>query len=108
MSEEKHEKIQSVLEEVLIERIKQHSKWNEQNHQPIEWIAILTEEVGEAAKEAVDYHFKNPKGELNECNANFSNLQKVRLANYRTELVQIAAVTVQMIESLDRNEGQGL
>lgn len=30
--------------------------------------------------------------------------QKSRLKNYRMELIQVAAVAVQMVESLDRNE----
>ena len=83
------------------ERLKQENKWGEQNHNLVEYMAILTEEVGEASKEAIDYHFKN-KSSCN--NAPSHDLQKRRLKNYREELIQVAAVAVQMIESVDRNE----
>jgi hypothetical protein len=57
-------------------------------------MAILAEEVGEAAKEALEHHWAGkhypPDPE--------------RLNRLRAELVQVAAVAVAMIESLDRNE----
>ena len=43
----------SILAEIVAERQKQDAKWGEQNHNPIEWSAILTEECGEVAKEAL-------------------------------------------------------
>ncbi|MCE7749187.1 MAG: hypothetical protein GPJ51_12390 [Candidatus Heimdallarchaeota archaeon] len=70
------------LDEIRLERKKQDEKWGEQNHSPITWIVILTEEVGEAAKEALE-----------------DNKRK-----YRKELVQCGAVCVAAIESLDRND----
>lgn len=83
----------SIINEVKKERQKQDAKWGEQNHRPIEWVGILTEEVGEVAKEAVDFHFgDNPTLRL-KC-----------IKNYRAELIQVAAVAVAMIESLDRNK----
>lgn len=54
------------------------------------WISILTEELGEAAKEANDIFFYAQKGEAAK-------------ARYREELIQVAAVAVAMIESIDRN-----
>jgi hypothetical protein len=39
------------LEEVNTERYRQEMKWGPQHHTPEEWLAILTEEVGEAAAE---------------------------------------------------------
>ena len=82
--------------EVEEERTRQDAKWGQQNHSPIEWIAILTEEVGEAAKEAVEMHFANafPEHYTNDAE---------RCARYRAELIQVAAVAVAMVESLDRN-----
>jgi NTP pyrophosphatase (non-canonical NTP hydrolase) len=77
----------SILEEIKSERQKQDVKWGEQNHNPIEWIAILTEEVGEASKAALEAHFRDPS----------------QIVDYRKELIQVAAVAVAMIESLDRN-----
>jgi len=95
-----------VLEEIQAEKIKQNAKWGEQNHNLVEWIAILGEEFGEASREAVDYHFANqPKGEtLDTDSLGFEHLQHTRLKDYRKELIQLAAVAVQAIESLDRNE----
>ena len=46
-----------IIAEIVVERQKQDEKWGEQNHNPIEWSAILTEECGEVAKEALEYHF---------------------------------------------------
>lgn len=95
---------EKVLTEVLAEREKQNRKGGEQNHNLVEWIAILTEEVGEASREAVDFHFKNPvKNFSGEYEAPKELHQTVRLKRYRKELIQVAAVAVQMIESRDRN-----
>jgi NTP pyrophosphatase (non-canonical NTP hydrolase) len=85
-----NEKLNDILSEIANERVRQNAKWGEQNHSPIEWIAILGEEYGEAAKEALENHFKYPNN--------------TGLANYRKELIQVAAVAVQMIECLDRTE----
>lgn len=90
-----------ILYEIAQERKKQNAKWGEQNHKPIEWIAILTEEVGEVAKEALDHHFKNPYinaiGEKQELSNDNDVVQHLRLQHYRKELIQVAAVAVQMI-----------
>lgn len=100
-------KIEEVLKEVKSERFRQNKKWGEQNHKPIEWIAILGEEFGEVSKEALEYHFKHPvldtEGEK-AIEMVQDIAQKSRLKNYRMELIQVAAVAVQMVESLDRNE----
>lgn len=69
------------LRDVLNERNKQDAKWGEQNHTPMKWLAILTEEVGEVAKAILEGNH----------------------GEYRKELVQVAAVAVASIESLDRN-----
>jgi hypothetical protein len=57
-------------------------------------MAILTEEVGEASKEALEHHWAGTHYPVDH----------ERLDRLRTELVQVAAVAVAMIESLDRNE----
>ena len=98
-------KSRSILLELLNECIAQNKKWGQQNHSPVEWIAILAEEVGGASKEAVDYHFFNPvKLKDGSVGTPSSKDQEDRLSRYRKELIQTAAVAVQMIESLDRNE----
>lgn len=71
-----------VLHEVKEERYRQDLRHGDQNHDVNKWLVILMEEVGEAAKDAYDG----------------------RLKHMRTELVQIAAVAVAIVESLDRNE----
>jgi NTP pyrophosphatase (non-canonical NTP hydrolase) len=81
----------NIFEEIRKERQKQDDKWGEQNHKPIEWVAILTEEVGEVSKAALEAHFKQ----------HFWDIEK--LSEYRKELLQTAAVAVAMVESLDRN-----
>ena len=79
----------SVLAEVRQERALQDRRWGEQNHSPAQYLAILAEEFGEAAKEAVEAEFEKPWGDPR--------------ARLREELVQTAAVAVAFIECLDRN-----
>lgn len=81
--------MQAILNKIQVERQRQLEKWGEQNHSPIEWCAILGEEVGEVNKAALEWHFKHPNADIEE---------------YRKELVQVAAVAVAMLQSLDRNE----
>lgn len=82
----------SVIEEVVAERTYQDKKWGEQNHDPQDYFAILSEEVGEVAKEVVEWRF------------NHESLRKGRLAFLRKELIQVAAVAVAMIEAIDRRK----
>ncbi len=101
--------MKNILEEIRNERISQDAKWGEQNHLPIEWVAILMEEVGEASKEAVDFYFKNqPKGlpQIDTNSLEFEEVQLQRLIAYRKEVVQIVAVGVAMLQSFDRGEGK--
>lgn len=71
------------------EREAQTAKWGEQNHKLIEWMAILYEEVGELSREALEYHF-----------VEFYPTRPDRLKRIREELVQVAAVCVQMLEKM--------
>lgn len=75
-----------IMDDILEERDRQDAKRGVQNHLPIEWIAVLTEEVGEASQEALRIHFGGKSKD-----------------DYRHELVQVAAVAMAMIECLDRN-----
>lgn len=81
--------------EIRRERARQDAKFSEQNHDPMIYLAILTEEVGEAAKAAL--HAKNDFRPG-------SGWNMAMLQAYREELVQVAAVAVSMIECLDRNK----
>jgi NTP pyrophosphatase (non-canonical NTP hydrolase) len=73
-------KTNDVLNEVVLERIRQQMKWGEQNHNAPMWYAILGEEFGEVANAFLEYDMEN----------------------YRTELIQVAAVAVAMVEAYDR------
>lgn len=73
------------LNAVADERVRQDAKWGEQNHHPFTYLAILGEEVGEANQAALQATFGGKTW-----------------ADYRTELVHVAAVAVAMIECLDR------
>lgn len=75
-----------VLDDVLFERRKQVSKWGQQDHDEDRWMVILMEEVGEVARAIFD---DDP-------------------ANYREELVQVAAVAVAAIEAFDRKFKDGI
>tara|TARA_Y100001968_G_C19182864_1_gene631320 strand:+ start:453 stop:689 length:237 start_codon:yes stop_codon:yes gene_type:complete len=74
-------KKEDIVALILSERNKQDIKWGEQNHDIYKWLAILGEEVGEVNKAALE----------NKYDEVFD------------ELIQIAAVSVAMIESLERN-----
>ena len=78
-------KADRAIQDIKAERQRQDAKWGEQNHEAPTWLMILGEEYGEACKAA--------------CNAGFDNAD---WAEYRKELVQVAAVTVAMIEAYDR------
>ena len=71
-----------ILAQVQFERSRQDQKWGTPNHYPETWLAILMEEVGEAAQAMLER----------------------RLIDYRHEMVQVAAVALAALESYDRNE----
>ena len=77
-------KKEDIVKLILSERNKQDVKWGEQNHDIYKWLAILGEEVGEVNKAALEDQYDEVVDEL----------------------VQIAAVAVAMIESLDRNRNK--
>jgi len=45
---------EEILEAIRLERLQQDHKWGEQNYDDSKWLAILVEEVGEAAKAILD------------------------------------------------------
>ena len=95
----------NIFEEIKRERGRQDKKFGQQNNNPIEWVSILMEELGEASKEAVQYHFKEPVTQLGITTPVTNAVQEMRILNYRHELIQIAAVAVQAIQCIDRNTG---
>ena len=80
------DKLMAVFSEIRDERKNQDVKWGEQNHNPADWLMILVEEVGEASRAALEAKFVHNDGGR----------------RYRRELIQVAAVAVAMVESLDR------
>jgi len=71
--------MKQILVEIDHERTRQDKKWGIQNHCPEFWLTILMEEVGEAAKSALETRF----GRRHDA-----------YALYRKELIQVAAVAV--------------
>lgn len=86
----------SVLKEVKEEREEQDEKWGQQNYSWPEFLMILGEEVGEANKAGTDAFLAVQK--------NSPGIAYNELMHMRTELIQVAAMAVQIVESLDRNE----
>lgn len=78
MSDEQYD----ALTRIITERMLQDKKWGVQNHGPRNWLVILMEEVGEAAKASLEN-----EGE-----------------EYKKELVQVAAVALAALECADRQE----
>lgn len=75
---------QEVLNDVRQERMRQDAKWGFLRSRPFDtWYRILGEEVGEVAKAL---------NEREDC------------ASLRAELIQVAAVAVQIVEDLDRRQ----
>lgn len=81
-----------ILASVRLERERQDKKWGSQNHVPVKFLAILSEEHGELAKEVVEFLAADSRDE-----------RGVRLSRMCNELIQVAAVAVAMVEAIERN-----
>lgn len=79
------------LADVQNERDKQDKKWGEQNHDPVTWVAILMEEVGELAQTAIETEFVGM--------GKHGGVESIRM-----EAVHVAAVAVAIVECLDRDK----
>lgn len=75
--------------DVVQERRRQEQKWGEQNHDPIIWTAVLTEEVGEFSESALHHRFGGKHG----------SYQRLR-----EEATHCAAVGLSILECLERNK----
>ncbi|CDH19935.1 MazG-like family protein [Xenorhabdus bovienii] len=85
LHQEKHMRTRGVFD-VINEMNRQDEKWGaDRNHHPFIWNAILNEEVGEFAQAILHDEFGGEHAET-----------------AREELVQIAAVALQIIEMYDR------
>ncbi len=76
-----------VANDVEHELCRQRMKWGEQNHEPNNWMLILAEEFGEAAKEANELTFR--KGDVDA---------------YYDELIQVAAVAINAARTVKRSQ----
>jgi NTP pyrophosphatase (non-canonical NTP hydrolase) len=84
---------QRVLDAIAQERIVQTQLWGVQRHTFPNWIAILTEELGEAAEAVLKFTFPE---------ADRSTLGPRELVDQiRTELVQLAAVATAVVEQIE-------
>jgi NTP pyrophosphatase (non-canonical NTP hydrolase) len=83
------------LQAVIMERVKQDSKWGEQNHTDYEWLSVLTEEVGEVAN-SICCAYINP-----EPRESFVDAAK---KNMEYEVIQVAAVCFAWLENLKRRQ----
>jgi NTP pyrophosphatase (non-canonical NTP hydrolase) len=91
------EKFAEISHEILQERVRQEQMWGEQNWRPSQWLAILGEEYGEVCRAVCDIELVRPEERTLEA-----------WQNYRDELVQVAAVAIQMIEANDRARESGI
>ncbi len=106
MSKEKIEQLKKlhmssgVIEQVIAEMVFQDMKWGESrtlnNHV---WDSIISEEVGEVSEEAVLVW--NAKLGIKKGFASKFTLEQ-QTEKLRAELIQVAAVAIQWIEALDR------
>lgn len=89
----------NIVADVVYERHAQMDKWGDQTDVPMDrYFTFLIEEAGEVAKELVEKPYKQNEGET------ALDYRKRRLAYcmlLRTELIQLAAVAVAMVEALD-------
>lgn len=90
------------LEDVAAERLRQHEKFGDQSHLGrFFMLAVLMEEVGEVAQAVVNHESDQMVNDCTEghgCDACARSRDRIR-----AELVQVAAVAVQMIEHIDRD-----
>ena len=92
--------MENFIEQIRKERERQNNLWGVQEHSLSKFMSILLEEVGESAKEANDYEaiidrtadYCYPLDELS---------KKQHLINCQTELIQVAAVAVQICERIE-------
>lgn len=80
----------SAMIDVTAERRRQAAKWGVQSHTWPEWLVILSEEVGEVGRAM--------------CGVLWGGDD---LEQLRRELVQVAAVAVQIIEAIDADQAEG-
>ena len=92
----KRQKQFEIIDEIIYERERQDQKWGEQDHDLATWCLILGEEVGEVNQAVLENRFATGKYSIDDV---------------KKELIQVAAVAVSMLESINRQQykkAQGL
>lgn len=79
---------EQIYRDVDAERHRQDEKFGVQYHEWPVWSAVLSEECGEVAEACLKAHWGGPAD----------------IAHLREELIQVAAVAVQMAEKIDAGE----
>lgn len=82
---------EKILEDIVLERYRQDSKWGEQNHDLPLWTGILGEEYGELCEAINETVFDN-------------GTDKGGYENMRKEAIHVAAVAIGFLECLERNK----
>ena len=90
--------------DVLCERGRQDAKWSEQNHDPITYLAILTEEVGEFAQAALHNRFPKSEMEHQSGAGSYEEWFETKRQEMRMESVHVAAVAIAIVECIDRGK----
>ena len=86
----------AIYNDISDERRRQHEKFGDQVEMGCMFmLAVLTEEVGEVAQAAIELDVS--------LDQEHDSVRNHYLARIRAELVQVAAVAVQMIEHIDRD-----
>ena len=88
----------SALLDVAEERVRQDSKWGEQNHDLTVWMTVLGEEFGETCHASLHYRAAAGRAE----NVEGDTDPDAWLAKVRKEAIQTAAVAVAIVEFIDR------
>lgn len=106
-----------ILEEIRNERVKQELKWGEQNHPILDPVLVSRNPVRmcqeyeipseDRARQMCELHAN--RGDLTYMHILIEEVSEAAscggdIGSLRKELIQVAAVTVAMIESLDRNQ----
>jgi len=89
---------EQIKNDINDERHRQNETWGYNDHHIFKWLAIITEELGEASAQALEIDFWERK-----VGDNFDENQlRVLRLRLRKELIQVAASTVATLEHLDR------
>jgi hypothetical protein len=92
-----------VLNLVKKEVLRQDELWGEQNHGGLKWLAILGEEVGECNKAYLEMSELGYESRARDTMPDHDNTYHLE-----EELIQVAAVAVQAVISIRRQQHEGV